>query len=185
AGRWSAAVVMRLMGSRHLARKVCEGDHLLAASRQVPELDLAVRQLIADDDREMRLVASRGLELLTELSLAELRARRDPLAAKQGRDAQPFCGGGRIRADHDGRRRIVGARAVCVRILVVECQEQSVEPDPEPDAGRGPPAEELDETVVPATAADRLLLALAPLDIELERRPRVVVETAHQPGLDP
>ena len=167
------------------AARSLNADHLLRSSRQIPELDLAVRQLVADDDREVGLVAGGGLQLLAELALAELRTRRDPLATQQCRDAQPFYGRSRIRADHDGRRRIGGRRAVSVALLLVECQEQPVEPDPEPDAGRGPAAEQLDEAVVAAATTDRLLLALAPLDIELERGPRVVVETADQPGLDP
>ena len=61
---------------------------------------------------------------------------------------------------------------------------QPVEPDPEADAGRRPTTQQLDEAVVPATAADRLLLALAALDVELERGPRVVVEPADEPGFE-
>ena len=64
-------------------------------------------------------------------------------------------------------------------------EDEPVDADPEPDAGRRPAAEQLDQTVVAAAAADRLLLALAPGDVELERGPRVVVEAADEPRLEP
>ena len=58
-------------------------------------------------------------------------------------------------------------------------------PSPNPMPGRRAPAEQLDEPVVAAAAAERLLLALAARDVELERGPRVVVEAANEPGLQP
>ena len=70
------------------------------------------------------------------------------------------------------------------RPLLVERQEQAVQPDPEPDAGRGSAAEQLDEPVVATSTPERLLLALPSLDIELEGGPRVVVEPADETGLD-
>ena len=68
---------------------------------------------------------------------------------------------------------------------LVEGEDEPIEADPEPDARRRPPAEQLDQAVVAAPAADRLLLALAPGDVELERGPGVVVEAADQPRLEP
>src|SRR5204863_9153435 len=53
------------------------------------------------------------------------------------------------------------------------------------DARRRAAAEELDEAVVAAAAPDRLLLALASDDVELERRPRVVIEPANEAGFEP
>ena len=77
-----------------------------------------------------------------------------------------------------------GSAAVTAPVSV-RARIEPVEPDPEPDPGRRPPAEQLDQAVVPPAAADRLLLALAPGDVELERRPRVVVEAADEAGLEP
>ena len=58
-------------------------------------------------------------------------------------------------------------------------------PDPEADPGRRPAAQQLDQAVVAPAATDRLLLALAPGDVVLERGPRVVVEAADEAGLEP
>ena len=68
---------------------------------------------------------------------------------------------------------------------LVEREDQPVDADPEPDARRGPAAEQLDQAVIASPATDRLLLALATGDVELERRPGVVVEAADEPGLEP
>jgi hypothetical protein len=61
-----------------LAREVGDGDQFLGPGRQVPKTDLTRRKLVAEDDREVGLVASRRLELLAELATTELGARRDP-----------------------------------------------------------------------------------------------------------
>ena len=67
---------------------------------------------------------------------------------------------------------------------LLERQDQPIEPDAEPDARRRATAEQLDQAVVAAAAADRLLLALPTADVELERGPRVVVEAAHEARLE-
>src|SRR5205823_8435165 len=54
----------------------------------------------------------------------------------------------------------------------------------EPDAGGGRTAQLLGEPVVPAAAADCVLGRLEGVGRELERRARVVVEAADEPGLD-
>ena len=58
---WSAAVPVGLMRAGDLTRQVRERDELLRPGREVLELDLAVRQLVAEDDREVGLVARGGL----------------------------------------------------------------------------------------------------------------------------
>ena len=78
-----------------------------------------------------------------------------------------------------------GPGSTCVGApLLRQDQRDPVQPEPEPDPGRRLAAQELDQPVVAATAADRLLLALATGHVVLERRPRVVVEAADEPWLD-
>ena len=89
----------------------------------------------------------------------------------------------RVGADHDHRGRRV--RRDVPAALLAERQEQAVQPDPEADAGRRAPAQQLHEAVVPAPAAERLLLALAARDVELERGPRVVVQAADEARFQP
>ena len=110
-----------------------------------------------------------------------------------GRDARPPRSSVAIRRratvssgsapDHDRDRRRL--RAAPRTPVSLEREDQPVEPDPEPDPGRRPAAEQLDQAVVAAAAAERLLLALAAGDVELERGPRVVVEAADEPRLEP
>ncbi len=57
-------------------------------------------------------------------------------------------------------------------------------PMPNPIPAVGVTAHLLDETVVTAAAADRVLRGVERVALELERRARVVVEPAHQPRLD-
>ena len=157
-------------------------DELLGSGVEVLELDLAVGELVADDHREMGAVPGRRLQLLPELALRELRPGRDPGRPEERRDPEPVGSGVRVGADHDGdrRRRIRDGR----RPLRLEGKQHPVEAEPEPDPRRRPAAEQLDEPVVAAAAADRLLLALAALDVELERGPGVVVEAADEARLE-
>src|SRR5205807_5884551 len=60
----------------------------------------------------------------------------------------------------------------------------SLDADPESDTGRRRTAELLGEAVVAAPAADAVLRRFQCGRLELEGRARVVVETAHEPGLD-
>ena len=64
-------------------------------------------------------------------------------------------------------------------------QDEPIQADPKPDPGRRPPTEHLDEAVVAAAAAERLLLPLTADDVVLERGPRVVVEPANEAGFQP
>src|SRR6476619_7210461 len=179
----SAAMAMGLVGTGDLARKVAHADHLLRTGRQIAELHLAVRELVTDDDREMGLVASGRLELLAELALPELGPCGDPLGTQQRRDPQPIDGRRRIGTDHDRSGGVARRGGFARAALFVEGEQQPIEPDPETDPRGRPPAEQLDEAVVPPSPTQSLLLTLATLDVELERRPRVVVEPADEPRL--
>src|SRR4051794_35311177 len=160
------SVSMGAVGALDLACQVGHWHELLGARRKVAKADLARRQLVADDDGEMSLVTRGGLELFAELSAAELGTRRDPRRAQVGRDSQPCSRVIGVGSDDDrdeGRfRRHLAAR-------LDEREDEPVDADAEPDSGSGPSAEELHEAVVASAAADRLLLALAPGDVELER----------------
>ena len=101
------SVSMGAMGTFDLAGEVGDRDELLGAGRQVAQADLARRELVAEDDREVGAVASRGLELLAELAPAELGAGRDPRRAQLRGDPQARrrCRPGRRRRRPTGRRR--------------------------------------------------------------------------------
>src|SRR3954453_22200657 len=158
-----------------LTRQVQQRDDLLRAGREVAQPDLARGQLIADDDREVCVVARRGLELLAELSTADLGAGRNARRAQICGDLQSSDRVVGVRADDDGDRSRLRRDG---RAGLGEGDDEPVDAEPEADAGSGPPGEELDEAAAAAAAADRLLLSLAPGDVELERGSRVVVETA-------
>ena len=66
-----------------------------------------------------------------------------------------------------------------------EREDDAVEPEREADARRRLAAQQLDQAVIAAAAAERRLLALDALAVELERGPRVVVEAAHEPWRQP
>ena len=74
----SLPVAVRAVGAPDLAGEVADGDELLGPGRQVAQADLAVGQLVADDHREVGVLARGGLELLAELAAAELGPGRDP-----------------------------------------------------------------------------------------------------------
>ena len=142
-----------------LAGEIRDGDELLASRLEIAQLDLTIGKLVADDDREVGVVACRRLELLRELADGELRAYRQAGRPQVGRDPQSIRGPGRIRTDDNrerpglGRRRGAHGR---------EGEDDPIESEPEADPRCRPPAEKLDEPVIPPTAAERLLLALAP-----------------------
>jgi len=66
------------VGPAHLTSEVVDGDQLLRSCLEVAKGDLATRQLVADDHREMRTVANGRLELLAELAVREIGASGDP-----------------------------------------------------------------------------------------------------------
>jgi len=74
------------MSTAQFAWEIVEPDRLLGPRREVLDLDVAFDQLVADDDREVRPVAHRCLELLAELPAAELRTSGDASGAKRRRD---------------------------------------------------------------------------------------------------
>ena len=119
---------------------------------------------------------------LPSLSPTQLRARRDPGCPQVRGDPQACDRVIGIGAHHDDRRwRVRGD----LPALLAEREEEPVQADPETDPRRRPPTKKLDEAVVAATAADRLLLALSAGDVELEGGSRVVVETADEPRFEP
>ena len=59
-------VALQLLG------KVRQRDDVLAAGHEVAQLDLAVLELIAHDDREMRAVLAGAFQLATELPPREV-----------------------------------------------------------------------------------------------------------------
>ena len=80
-------MAMGSVGALDLAAEVGQRHDLLGARRQVSQTDLSVGQLVADDDREMRLVPGSGFELSAELAATELRpipaARRSVATASR------------------------------------------------------------------------------------------------------
>ena len=106
-----------------------------------------------------------------------------PAARRSVATAQPGHGVVRVGADDDRHR--APAPAAGAGAGLGQGEDEPVEADPEADAGRRPAAEQLDQAVVAAAAAERLLLALAAGDVELERGPGVVVEAADEPRLQP
>lgn len=67
--------------------------------------------------------------------------------------------------------------------LLLHGQDRPLDPDPEPDARRGRPAQFLDQPVV-APAPSHRALRPDPLRPELEDGLRVVVEPPHEPGIE-
>ena len=68
--------------------------------------------------------------------------------------------------------------------LVVARQQRAIDAEGEADARRRRPAQRLDEAVVAAAATERVLRRVERAAGELERGAQVVVEAAHEPGLD-
>src|SRR5438309_3973125 len=115
---------MGVVGAADLAGEVVEADELLRAGLEVLELDLALAQLVADDDGEVGPVAGSRLELLAELPLTELGPRRQAGAAEERRDPQPVRRRRRVGTDDDRDRRWVGHRGESRRL---EREEHPVE----------------------------------------------------------
>ena len=105
----------------------------------------------------MRALATGRLELAAELAGAQLGPDREPGRAQLGRDPQSLRGRGRIGADDDGERPSLNRRRDRARLL--EREDHPVQPEREPDPGRRLAAQQFDQTVVAAAAAQRLLLA--------------------------
>src|SRR4051794_37084404 len=95
---------MSAVRSPDLAGEVSQRDELLGASGEVAEADLAGRQLVADDDGEVRMVPVSRLELLAELPPGEVGPGRDPGCSKVGGYSQSGDGIGRV-GTHDHRDR--------------------------------------------------------------------------------
>ena len=93
-----------LRGGGELAGKIGDGDKLLAPGLEIAQLDLAVGELVADDDGEVGVVAGRRFELLAELANCEVRSDSQAGGAQVGRDPEAFRGCGGVGPDDDGER---------------------------------------------------------------------------------
>ena len=83
--RRSAAVLMGAVGALDLADKIGHRDELLGPGRQVAQADLARRQLVADDHREVGAVLAGRLELSPELAAARSARTASPPRAGPSR----------------------------------------------------------------------------------------------------
>jgi hypothetical protein len=99
-----SAVPVRALGAGEVAGEVAERDDALRPRLEVADLDLAVRQLVAQDDGEVRPVPAGGLELAAELPAREVGPCTEPGGAQDGGDAQPAYGVIRVRAHDHGQR---------------------------------------------------------------------------------
>jgi hypothetical protein len=116
------------------------------------------------------------------LRRARVCARSHTRRAQVRRDSEAARRVGGIGANDDRNRSSLGRGR---NAGLSQRQHQAVEADPEADPGSRPATQQLDQADVPATAADGLLLAFATGHVELECGPRVVVEAAVEPRLQP
>src|SRR5688500_9828942 len=139
------------------------GYRLLLTASEVLEADVVIGQLLTDDHRPAGSGLARRLELLSELAAAAIDPHRHAGVAQARGDSKPI---GMVMAEPDDgdHRRHGGQR----HLLLLHGEDRPVEPDPETDARGGAPAEQLDQAVVTAAAAQGLLLPLASGDHELE-----------------
>src|SRR5664279_4876777 len=176
AGR-ASTVMVALRRSGQLSGQVGQQHQMLRAGLQVLELDLAFRQLVADEDGEVGVLLRGGLELPGQLAVTKLRTDRQPLRAQEGRNPEARDCVGRVCADHDRQRRCLMPRGDA---RFVEGEQDTIEPQAEADGGCGSASEQLNKAVVAAATAERLLLSLGALAVELEGRAGVVVEASYK-----
>ena len=144
--------------------------------------DGARRQLVGADDRREARVASVGhLELSFQGTFLVGGVGRHPRAAEIGHEGGPGRPGLVAERDDEHGERLLGGRR---QPFVGEREQHPLEAHPEPDPGHPRAAERLGQPVVPAAAEQGRLLLVAGLlhrvRHELERGPRVVVETADE-----
>src|SRR5467141_643821 len=75
-----------------LAAEVYEGDELLAARLEIPELDLAGDELVAEDHREVGVVPGGRFQLLAQLASRELGPNGKSGGAQVGGDPESVGG---------------------------------------------------------------------------------------------
>ena len=75
------SVVVTLRGPRQFAGQVRERHHTLRARLQILELNVALGQLVADDDGEVGMFFGGGLQLAGQLALCQLGSDGKPLGS--------------------------------------------------------------------------------------------------------
>src|SRR5665811_1286155 len=145
---------------------------MLRAGVQVLELYVALGQLVADDDGEVSVLLGGGLQLAGQLPLPQLGSDGKPRGSQQRCHSQTRDGIDRVRANDDRQRRCLMPRGGA---RFVEGEQDTIEPQAEADGGCGFAAEQFHEAVVAAATAERLLLSLGALAVELEGSAGVIV----------
>ena len=124
-----------------LAGQVGQGHQALSARLEVLELDVALRQLVADDDREVGVLPGRPSRAAGPACAAP--ARPGPRAPRRGAGS-PHAGARRYRPDRRPTTTASGGRLRRGRRRVSsQRQEHAVQAEGEADAGRRAPAEQL------------------------------------------
>ena len=151
-----------------------------SARRRAQRHDAGGQLVGSDDHRDRRTRAVGGLHLALHAPLVERPVGGDAGRPQLGGQGQRLLSAGRVDdVDLDPRR---GGRE---HALGVAGQQDPLDPRAEADAtGPGRAAEGLDEAVVATAATDGVLRRVERVGRELEQRVVVVVEPAHQPGLD-
>src|SRR3972149_2068389 len=149
-----------LRGWRAPRRGVRQRDRLLVAVGEAAEGGGAGGELPLADDGGVLGTEGVGLAHLgLEGALAGGDDGGDAGAAEVGGEAE---GGGAGLAHLEGDEHARARGAVDGRLLTLEVEDDALDPGGPTDAGRGPAAELLDQTVVAAAAADGALGALLP-----------------------
>ena len=132
------------------------GNGLLDTRAQVAQRRGAVGQLVAaDDERKRCATAVRTFELRLHGTTIEGTVGPDTGAPQLMREAKRLEPSGEIDHEH-----VDGDGGCAEDPLGIARREDAIDAEPEADAGRGRPAELLDEVVVVPTPANRVLCAL-------------------------
>src|SRR5829696_4359039 len=111
--QWStppAAVAVVLLRPSQLPGEVLDSHDPLRPGQQVPQLYMAIRQLVAQDHGEVGAVPAGRLELPPELAPGEIRAHPQPGGPQVGGHPQATHRVVGVRAGHDRERTVVDLR---------------------------------------------------------------------------
>ena len=177
-------------GARHGHRRPLPGREWIRSARVDDRLRLVAAQRSDDGRAGLQLVGAddhghRGAAAVGGLHLAFM--LRPSKARSAERPARRSCSVTASASPPPVVSTTNTSTAGCgggEHALVVAREQRAVEPEGEADARRRRPAERLDQPVVAAAAAERVLGAVERAAGVLERRAQVVVEAAHQPRLD-